>query len=421
MNENQKNWSWIASVYFIQGLPNAICSALAQIFYLSMGLELSKATLITSFIYLPWCVKALWSPFVDMYSKKRSALIFSVFFMSGIALLLACSTFLEQWVLFSAIFFWVLAFVSATYDISADGYYMLKLNKQEQSFFVGIRSAFYRLSILFVQGFLVAFAGYATNILDDKALGWFSVFLLSGLIFAIFAIFFKYFLARPKADIAVKPELGASVYKNFFAVYLNFFKSKGFVNILLFLLFYRFAEAQLTKVAPAFLIGDVSTGGLGLSLASQGLIYGTIGTICLFLGGIIGGIIISKYSLRTCLIPLACAINIPNIVYLFLAYVPSSNLGLVGFCVAIEQFGYGLGFSAYMAFMLRAVSGENKTSQYAILTSMMALSLMLGGFFTGYVQEALGYKDFFIWIMLSTIVSFASLIPAMKHLKSKAD
>ncbi|MFI3291400.1 MAG: MFS transporter [Opitutales bacterium] len=419
MKENQKNWLWIASVYFIQGLPNALCAALAQIYYISQGVALSTATLITSFIYLPWALKALWAPLVDMYSTKRRALILSGFFMSGVALLLGICSFSSSWVLISAIFFWALAFLSATYDISADGYYILALDKKDQAFFVGIRSAFYRLSLLFVQGFLVALAGILSIRFSSEKLAWGFVFALCALIFLSFTLFFKVFLPRKSTDIPTRQEATSSVSGNFFKVYIDFFSSKGFVNILIFLLFYRFAEAQLSKVAPAFLLADRADGGLGLSLTNQGFIYGTAGTICLFLGGILGGVLISRWGLLKCLIPFALAINVPNLVYLIMAYFPTDNFALISSLVSIEQFGYGLGFSAYMAFMLRAVQGKSKTSQYAILSSLMALSLMLGGFFTGFIQEALGYKDFFLWIMLSTLVSFASLVPAIKFLKTK--
>ncbi len=413
-NRNNPDIIWIAAAYFVEGLPNAVCAGIAMLFYSSMGVGLGLASLITSLIYLPWCVKALWAPVVDTRSTKRNWVLKCAFAMFAIfgALALACLS--EFFVAITALLFWLLAFTSATYDISTDGFYILALNMQKQAFYVGLRSAFYKIAAVFAQGVLVGFAGILISRFNfEKPAAWGCAFALCGVITLVMWGAMRAFLPQVENG-----KFSAQSNKSILSVFGEFFANPHIANILLFVLLYRFAEAQLVKISQPFLIAEISAGGLELPLENVGLLYGTIGTICLFVGSILGGMLIAKCGLRSTLCYMALAINLPNIVYLIMSIMPAvSSLQATAF-VSAEQFGYGFGFAGYMAFLLQAATGKNKTSQYALLTAFMAIGYMLPGNFAGYLQELFGYKNFFIWIMLCTLVSFASLIPAYKYLKT---
>lgn len=419
MSQIRNSWLWVPPLYFIEGLPNAIVASLSVGFYMSMGMGNSEAAMLTSGLYLPWFLKGLWGPFVDSVSSKRRWIVFCTCVFVLCFAGLAAANFLPCWVVASALMFWTLGFASATYDIAADGFYMLALDDKKQSFFVGIRNACYRVAVLFGQGAMLVIAGYFKNFFDSPAGGWAIAFLTCAAIAAISAGLFVRVLPKPAADSARPDSSAVLIFANIKGAFCEFFSKKHILSILAFVLFYRFAEAQLLKIVQPFLYHGAEQGGLGLPLETIGIIYGTAAPIALLGGGIIGGIFISKVGLKKAIFPMAFAMNIPNIIYAYMACVlPESHLQISGL-ICIEQFGYGFGFAGYMVYLMWASAGKNRTSTYAIFTSFMALGIILPGFFSGAIQESIGYARFFDWVLFCTLVSFYVTYLAYRTLSEK--
>lgn len=609
MKENtgkkSRGWSWIPTLYFAQGIPYVVVMSLSVIMYKRLGVSNTDIALYTSWLYLPWVIKPLWSPIVELLKTKRFWIL-SMQFLIGAALAGAGLTIpAPDFFKYSLILLWLLAFSSATHDIAADGFYMLGLSQKDQTFFVGIRSTFYRIAMITGQGLLIIFAGYlesstgfnpvavevqsAKNITQEYILpdslirfesgesdfyisssvirvstspvrpafadsiikyskernlgngfyqteeakvqapvekvspGWFdsyikfplekflkenfspakpaeipelkstgnigivyiklkadpqgqkvvtvqkesgdaSITLIEGqrlvfdsnnwnkpaillfqldpkltyststifearsgniplawsltfffiaAMFIALAVYHKVVLPKPESD---KPSLTAG-YKNilieFFRTFALFFRKERIGIILTFLLLYRFAEAQLVKLATPFLLDARDVGGLALTTGQIGIVYGTVGVLSLTLGGILGGMIASKYGLKKVIWFMVCAIHLPDLNYVYLSYFQPESFVTINLMVALEQFGYGFGFTAYMLYMIYASQGEYKTAHYAICTGFMALGMMLPGMFSGWLQEIIGYQHFFIWVMISTIPAFL-IIPFLK-------
>jgi len=306
-------------------------------------------------------------------------------------------------------FFWLLAFSSATHDIAADGFYMLGLTSGEQSFFVGIRNIFYRLANIFGQGVLVMFAGLMETgkILPDMKgnipLAWSITFYLLAAIFIGLTLYHNYILPRPASDSNREGLTAKKLLEDFFLTFITFFQKKHILLMLFFLLTYRLGESQLVKIASPFLLDTADKGGLEFPTTMVGMIYGTIGVIALLIGGILGGIVVSRDGFKKWIIPMALAINLPDLLYVYLAAFTPDNTWIVIFSVAIEQLGYGFGFTAYMLYLIYIANGKHKTAHYAIGTAFMALGMMLPGMIAGWIQESIGYTSFFLWVCICTI------------------
>ena len=406
MNQNNKSWFWVPSLYYTEGLPYAFVMIVSVVMYKKLNISNSEIALYTSWLYLPWVIKPLWSPLVDIIKTKRFWIIFMQLLigagLAGIALTIPTTNMFR----YTLAFFWLIAFSSSTHDIAADGFYMMGLTSHDQAWFIGIRNTFYRFAILTGQGLLVIIAGNMENLYNDVSLAWSIVFGISAIIFMIFAIYHKWILPHPSEDNNhEKLELN-DVIKNFFKIFISFFKKPQIILAVSFILIYRFGEAQLVKIAPLFMLDTIEMGGLGLSTSEYGFIYGTLGMIMLTLGGISGGVLVAKNGLSYWIIWMALAMKLPDLVYVYMAYVQPENYYLISFFVATEQFGYGFGFTAYLLYMMMLSEGENKTANYAICTGFMALGMMIPGMFSGLLQETLGYKYFFNWVMLATIPGF---------------
>lgn len=594
-------WNWIPSLYFAEGLPYVAVMTISVIMYKRLGISNTDIALYTSWLYLPWVIKPLWSPIVDNLSTKRfwtiiMQLLIGISF-GAIGLSIPAPDFFK----YTLIFFWLAAFSSATHDIAADGFYMLGLSKHNQAFFVGIRSLFYRFAMIFGQGILIIFAGYlesnsgfkttitvnvdSVNVIQhivaesfiakkDSVLkdfqiltsvsevklsyknihssyadslitfaknwneennfvekpaasngvnnlqeepSWFrkhfiipleeflknnfgenkfntaksdstgnlalvwicvseyddnqdelvvhvdqtsgdkSIALINGgrfsfnknnsdepvalliqldnklsepsdaeftvqtgnitsawsisfyflaVMFVAFFIYHKFILPHPVEDYRRTITKSSQLLKNFASTFIVFFKKKNIVAAIGFILLYRFAEAQLVKLAAPFLLDNFSKGGLNLTTGQVGFVYGTVGVIALAAGGILGGIVASRNGLKYWMWWMIAAINVPDLVYVFLSFFQPTDFILINVCVAIEQFGYGFGFTAFLLFLIYISDGEHKTSHYAIATGIMALGMMLPGMFSGWLQELIGYKSFFVWVCISTIPCF---------------
>ena len=406
MNQKNKSWFWVPSLYYTEGLPYAFVMIVSVVMYKKLNISNSEIALYTSWLYLPWVIKPLWSPLVDIIKTKRFWIIFMQLLigagLAGIALTIPTTNMFR----YTLAFFWLIAFSSSTHDIAADGFYMMGLTSHDQAWFIGIRNTFYRFAILTGQGLLVIIAGNMENLYNDVSLAWSIVFGISAIIFMIFAIYHKWILPHPSEDNNhEKLELN-DVIKNFFKIFISFFKKPQIILAVSFILIYRFGEAQLVKIAPLFMLDTIEMGGLGLSTSEYGFIYGTLGMIMLTLGGITGGVLVAKNGLNYWIIWMALAMKLPDLVYVYMAYIQPENYYLISFFVATEQFGYGFGFTAYLLYMMMLSEGENKTANYAICTGFMALGMMIPGMFSGLLQETLGYKYFFNWVMLATIPGF---------------
>lgn len=400
-------WWWIPSLYFGQGIPYVVVMSISVIMYKKMGISNTDIALYTSWLYLPWVIKPLWSPFVDMFKTKRFWIVVLQLFIGAALAAVAFTIPLSNFFQVTLAIFWLMAFSSATHDIAADGFYMLALAQHQQAAFVGVRSTFYRIAMITGQGALVVLAGWLENATGSIATGWsITFFVLAGIFIALF-IYHKFLLPSPVSDKATLAESSSSqIFKEFFNTFAAFFKKKEIVVILLFLLLYRFAEAQLVKLVTPFLLDPRNEGGLGLSTQEVGIVYGTVGVISLTLGGLLGGYVISKRGLKFWLWIMVFSIHLPDAAFVFLSQVQPENFFVINAAVAIEQFGYGFGFTAYMLYMILVSDGEHKTAHYAICTGFMALGMMLPGMFSGWLQDQIGYKNFFLWVMASTIPGF---------------
>lgn len=404
-------WRWIPTLYFGQGLPYVVVMTLAVVMYKNLGVSNTEIALYTSWLYLPWVIKPLWGPLVDLLGSKRRWIVALQFTVGAALAMVALALPAPKFLQLTLAVLWLMAFASATHDIAADGFYMLALPQRAQAAFVGVRSTFYRLSMIAGQGGLVVLAGWLQERSGTPAAAWSQVFWLLAGLFVVAAMYHAWALPRPAADVAAPRS--ADFRADFVAVFLAFFRQPDIVRILAFLLLYRFAEAQLLKLVTPFMLDPRAAGGLGLRTQDVGVAYGTVGVAALTAGGLLGGWLVSRHGLQRLLWPLVLCMHLPNTVFVALALWQPESLALVSAAVALEQFGYGLGFTAYMVFMLMVAGGADgsavhKTAHYALCTGFMALGMMLPGMGAGWLQERLGYTWFFVWTCVATLPSFAA-------------
>jgi MFS transporter, PAT family, beta-lactamase induction signal transducer AmpG len=610
-------WAWIPTLYFTQGIPYVIVMFVTVVMYNRLGVSNTEIALYTSWLYLPWVIKPLWSPVVDLLRTKRWWIITMQLVIGAAMAGVAFTTPLPGFLQLTLAFFWLMAFSSATHDIAADGLYMLGLSKHDQAWFVGVRSTFYRIAMISGQGLLVILAGYIESVtgLDDVEIrvrsnpdisvaeishpadisvdtedgairivahpgeleistdrrlrsevdsiiafaqewnlsqgfnpaleldlageeaeaetgpGWFrrmilspveefitsrfgpeeivpdteytgnigvvyfylsgppdpgeeivmnfgrvrgdnsislvegsyfrftdenwhvpgmavirlddqldfassayfqvrsgniplawsiTFFFLAGM-FVVFFLYHRFMLPYPATDRPAPRDPDKGIFSDFIRTFVLFFRKDRIVAILAFLLLYRFAEAQIVRLASPFLLDPQEIGGLALTTGQLGLAYGTVGLLALTIGGILGGIMAARHGLKFWLWPMVFAMNIPNLVYVYLSQMLPDSLLVISSAIALEQFGYGFGFTAYMLFMIYVSEGEHKTSHFAITTGFMALGMMVPGMFSGWIQEMIGYPNFFIWVMIATIPAFiaAYFIPLDKDFGKK--
>lgn len=400
-------------MYLAEGLPNALVTSVALLLYKDFDIPNERVAFYTGLFYLPWVIKPLWSPVVDLLKTRRMWIWSMQLLLCGTLAALVFVLPTPWFVPASIVCFFLLAFSSATHDIAADGFYILALSESQQSFFVGVRNTVYRLASMAVKGPFIFLVASIEMERGNPARAWMLAFGGMAVLFWIFGVYHRWILPQPPAD---KPGNAGSIgrfWSEFGLTFRSFFEKDGIVTLLAFLLFYRFAEAQLLPMVQTFLIDPRAEGGLGLDKEHFGIIYGTVGVIALMLGGLLGGFIVSQFGLKRCLWPMVFVMHLPDAVFVYLAYALPTNLVLIGSCVAAEQFGYGFGFTAYMLYMIRIARGSHQTAHYAICTGFMALGLMLPSMWSGALQEKLGYPHFFVWVMLATIPGFivTALIP----------
>ncbi len=415
-NKFSSPWWWVPTLYFAEGIPYFLVNNISVMMFTKMGVPNDQMSFFTTLLYFPWFLKGLWSPVIDIVKTKRWWIIIMQILMTAMMIILALTmphpsaetissgnTPISLFT-FTLIIFIVIAFASATHDIAADGFYMLAHNPSSQAAFVGIRSTFYRISMVFGQGVLVVIAGLIENKTDNIPYSWQITIAVAAVVFLIITLYHIFFLPKsdedtPRAsDINPWHEMGNS--------FTTFFTKKGGWLAIAFMLLYRLPEGFLVKMCQPFLVASIQDGGLSMTTAEVGVIYGTIGVIALLLGGILGGIYSSRVGLKRALWPMALSLTLPSLVYVYLAICQPDNIYVIGTSIALETFGYGFGFTAYMLYMMYFSEGEFKTSHYAICTAFMALSMMLPGFVAGKIEMAVGYENFFYIVAATFIVTF---------------
>ena len=398
-------WSWIPTLYVAEGLPYALVMSVSLVFYQNLGVPNAQNTFLVGLLYLPWVIKPLWSPAVDIL-KTRRAWIWPMQILMGAALAgVAFAVPTTHFLAATLAFFWLLAFTSATHDVAADGFYLLALTEHDQAWFNGIRTTFYRVAGILAKGQLVILAGILAAQSNNFSTAWSLVFGLVAAIVLLLAIYHRGILPRPDSDqpiVAGRKNFSDEFSKTFTA----FFQKPDIGIALLFLLIYRFGEAQLMPVTQLFLLDTKMHGGLGLTNAQVGFVYNTVGVSALITGGLLGGFVIARRGLKFWLWPMLLAIHLPDAVFVWLAAAQPQNLFAIGAGIAVEQFGYGFGFAFFMLYMIYLARGAHATAHYALCTGFMALGMMIPGLWSGWLQEHLGYKLFFAWVMLATIPSF---------------
>lgn len=413
--KNISPWAWVPTLYFAQGIPYFIVNNISVMMFTKMGVPNGEMALFTSLLYLPWTIKPFWSPFVDIIKTKRWWTLSMQILMSVAFILLTLSIPRPDEATMAAgttpiSMFSITAFASATHDIAADGFYMLALKQSDQAAFVGIRSTFYRLASIFGQGVLVAIAGAIELRTENIPLSWTITMLVTAVLFSLVTFYHLFAVPKPTSDkstLAADAATAGAIFREFGRTFATYFTKPGALLAIVFMLLYRLPEAFLIKMCMPFLVASKESGGLELSTAEVGIVYGTIGVIFLTLGGILGGLFASRIGLKKSIWWMAGCMTLPCLTFVYLAIAQPDNLFAISTAIAIEQFGYGFGFTAYMLYMMYFSEGEFKTSHYAICTAFMALSMMIPGMFAGYIQEAIGYTDFF-WLVM--ICCFATVV-----------
>ena len=428
METKQKSpWWWVPTLYFAEGVPYFLVNNISVMMFTKMGVPNGQMAFFTTLLYFPWFLKGIWSPIVDVVKTKRWWIITMQALMTAMMIVLTLTLPKPDaaaiaggqvpmsmfW--FTLVLFIIGAFASATHDIAADGFYMLAHDPSSQAAFIGIRSTFYRIAMVFGQGVLVFIAGRIEKSSGNIPFSWQITIGVAAVVFLLITLYHTFILPKPAAD---KPRIESGSSKDTFRELGNsfktFFTKPGVVLAIVFMLLYRLPEGFLIKMCQPFLVASLDKGGLGLGTDMVGIVYGTIGVIALLAGGIVGGIFASRVGLRKALWPMAACMTLPCLTFVYLSIVQPSSLVAISIAVAIEQFGYGFGFTAYMLYMMFFSEGEFKTSHYAICTAFMALSMMLPGFVAGYIQEAIGYVNFFWMVMLCCIATITVTILARR-------
>lgn len=423
--EKRNPWSYVPTTYFAEGLPYMLVNFLAVIIFKKMGVSNTEIAAWTSLLYLPWAIKMFWGPLIDMYSTKRTWIAWTQALMALGLVAAALSLRSPHFLYIATGCFMLTAFLSATHDIAVDGFYMVSMSEHDQAFFVGIRAFFYRMAMLTCTGGLVMLAGS----LEEKVgitNSWVIVLFTAAAIMGTMFLYHWLFLPVPADD---KPDQAkASQLAEFGEIFRAYFKLENIWVGLAFILTYRFGEAMLGKLTAPFMLDAAEAGGLGLATSDVGIIYGTIGLVSLIIGGLLGGWIISRYGLRRTIWPLAVLLNLPDLAYVYMSYAKpalsyfsfavgpwqaSLPSGIIPSLVAFEQLGYGLGTTAFMFYMITLTGKKYKTAHFAISTGIMAFGMMLPGMVSGWLQERVGYPEFFIAVCIATLPGML-LIPFLK-------
>ncbi|HOD35345.1 MAG TPA: MFS transporter [Syntrophales bacterium] len=399
-------WTWVPTLYVAEGLPYVMAMTVSVVMYKRLGISNTDIALYTSWLYLPWVIKPLWSPFIDLFRTKRYWIVLMQLLIGASLACIALTVPASRFFQYTLAFFWIMAFSSATHDTAADGFYMLGLPQHHQAAFVGVRTTFYRIATIATKGGLVIFAGYLESSGRDIPAAWSITLFAAAAAMAALCLYHFFALPWPAADHPASRRTSSSLLEESLHIFGLFFKKKDILTIVAFFLFYRLAETQLVKIIAPFLLDPRAKGGLGLTTHEVGVVYGTVGVIALMAGGLLGGYAIYRKGLKFWIWPMVCVMHLPNLVFVYLSQALPESFHLINMAVAVEQFGYGFGFTAYTMFMIMVSEGEYRTVHYALSTGIMALGMMIPAMFSGWLQEQMGYQNYFLWVMATTIPGF---------------
>ncbi|MGE5109982.1 MAG: MFS transporter [Acidobacteriaceae bacterium] len=420
--------AWVPTLYFAEGLPFYAVNFMALAFYQRMGVSNAVITFVISLLAWPWTLKPLWSPLLEMYKTKKFFVIL-LQFVGGLSLvLLALSLNLPNHFRYSIAIFAVLGFCSSTHDIAADGIYIASLTPKQQAAYAGWQGAFYNVARIFSMGGLIWLTGY----LQERFLrahtsapmvhAWMLVFAGLGILLILLSLYHSRFL--PTGGEERRTESVAEAARTFGDVVVSFFQKPGIILLLVFIFLSRLGEGQVIKVGPLFLQADRSTGGLGLSLQMFGFIYGTFGSASYILGSVLGGYFTAKLGLKRALFPLMCVMNLPMLAYFYLSTALPTSSVLTTIAMSVEMFGYGFGFVGIILLMMQEIApGKYQTAHYAFANSLMNLGVILPGLVSGWIQTRIGYRNFFLWVLLSAIPALilSRFIPMRQPAAQPAD
>ncbi|MDZ4834883.1 MAG: MFS transporter [Candidatus Melainabacteria bacterium] len=441
MRSKAKPSLFIPTLYFAEGLPYTIVNAMSVIFYKNIGASNTYIGQATSFLSLPWTLKFLWSPLVDVYGTKRKWILVAQAVLGLIAFMLVGVVLIPDGMIASVAIFLIMAIASATHDVAIDGYYLDILNKEQQAFFVGVRNAFYKVALLVGSGGLVFLAGKLaeTTSLGVRG-GWCVSFTVCAILLLACSAFHAFVLPEPEKDLSKKESPALTLTpKEFVKVFADWLKQPRIAVVFFYILVFRAGDAFMLKMAQPFLLDPAEKGGLSIATSDVGIIYGTVGMLFLLAGGIIGGVLVSRYGLKRCLLPTALIQNGAITLYWWLAAArPSGPVSILGFNLtdavskittspdllrwfdhrlfdtimvnSFEQFAYGLGTAAYTVFLLSTVKSEYKAAHYAIATAIMAFGLMIPGWYSGYLVDTFGYEKFFLGSFLAAFPGMLAIL-----------
>ncbi|HEX3155095.1 MAG TPA: MFS transporter [Candidatus Angelobacter sp.] len=392
---------WVPTLYFAEGLPFYTVSLMALIFYQRVGVSNETIALTTSLLGLPWSLKPLWSPFLEVY-RTRKFFVVCFEFIGGLSLgLLALCLPLPGYFRYSIALLAVVGFCSSSHDIVADGLYIASLNPKQQSAYAGWQGGFFNVARFFSQGGLIILAGFLEARMPILR-AWMIIFGGLGVILVLLGLYHARMLPSGGEDRrsgSIKEVAGT-----YWDVVARFFQKPNIILLLVFIFLYRAGEGQLVKIGPLFLKAARADYGLGLSTAQFGTIYGTLGTAAFIGGTVLGGYFTSWLGLKRAIVPLIIIMNLPNVAYVYLSTALPANSALIATALSVEMFGYGFGFVGVILLMMQEIApGKYQAAHYAFANSLMNLGLIVPGALSGYIQKWIGYQKFFIWVLIAAV------------------
>jgi MFS transporter, PAT family, beta-lactamase induction signal transducer AmpG len=411
---------WVPTLYFAEGLPFVMIATVSVLMYKSLGISDAKIAFFTTLVTWPWTLKPLWGPLLEMFKTKKYFVVATQFIGGAAFGLLALSLPVDGFFKYSLVLLAILAFNSATHDIAADGVYVNMLSEKQQAQFVGWQGACYNIGKIMAQGALVFVAGQLEQSVGPVH-AWMIVMGIFGAIMLLLSLWHAKFL--PSGGASAHVTSFGEAFGTFGEVVRTFFAKKNIWWGIAFIVLYRFAEGQAIKIVPLFFRAAREQGGLGLTTSEIGIIYGTFGAAAFIIGSILAGYFTANRGLGKSLFVLCCFFNIPFAAYTFLAVMQPTNFSIIGAAVVFEYFGYGFGFVGLILFMMQQIApGKFKMAHYAFATAVMYLGFMIPSMASGYISDLLGYRNFFIWVMIATIPSFLItwMVPLVEHTADSA-
>jgi PAT family beta-lactamase induction signal transducer AmpG len=392
---------WVPTVYFAMGLPFVAIAQASALMYKNMGVSDTQIALWTSLIMLPWTLKPLWSPVLEMFKTKKHFVVATQIVTGLMFMLVALSLPLNDFFRYSIALLAVVAISGATHDIATDGLYLDVLSPKLQAKYVGWQGAAYNIAKIVSGGAFVYMAGELEKTIGIKY-AWMSVMGTYGIVMLFLGLYhIKMLPSGGKASEVKSLKEGFTTLQD---VIKTFFQKKNIIWYIFFIILYRFAEGFAIKIAPLFFKAATVDGGLGMTTSEIGLVYGTFGAAAFVVGSLLGGYYISSKGLKNTLFKLALVFNIPFTVYAFLSFYQPESMVIISIAVILEYFGYGFGFVGLMLFMMQQIApGKYKMAHYAFATGIMNLGFMIPSAISGFLSDLVGYRLFFLWVLIATI------------------